>query len=35
MKKTDKLIEQKIVAKINESTDWISSMVVIKKSQSN
>ena len=35
MKKIDKLIEPKIVAKVNEPTDWISSMVVIKKPQSN
>ena len=30
-KKNDKLNEQKIVAKVNEPTDWISSMVVVKK----
>ena len=35
MKKTDKLIEQKIVAKVNEPNDSISSMVVVKKPQSN
>ena len=35
MKKTDELIEQKIVAKVNEPTDSISSMVVVKKPQSN
>ena len=35
MKKTDKLIEQKIVTKVNEKTDWISSMVVVKMPQSN
>ena len=35
MKKIDKLNEQKIVAKVNEPTDWISSMVVVKKRQSN
>ena len=31
----DELIEQKIVANVNEPTDWISSMVVVKKPQSN
>ena len=30
-KKIDELIEQKIVAKVNEPNDWISSMVVVKK----
>ena len=35
MKKVDELIQQKIVAKVNEPTDWISSMVVVKKPQSN
>ena len=35
MKKVDELIEQKIVAKVNEPIDWISSMVVVKKPQSN
>ena len=35
MKKIDKLIEQKTVGKVNEPTDWISSMVVVKKPQSN
>ena len=35
MKKSDELIEQKIVEKVNEPTDWISSMVVVKKPQSN
>ena len=35
MKKIDELIEQKIIAKVNEPTDWISSMVVVKKPQSN
>ena len=35
MKKIDKLFEQKIVAKVNEPTDWISSIVVVKKRQSN
>ena len=31
----DELIEQKIVAKVNEPTDWISSIAVVKKPQSN
>ena len=31
MKKVDELIEQKIIANVNEPTDWISSMVVVKK----
>ena len=35
MKKIDELIEQKIAAKVNETPDWISSMVVFKKPQSN
>ena len=35
MNKTNKLIEQKTVAKVNKPTDWISSMVVVKKPQSN
>ena len=35
MKKIDELIEQKIVAKVNETPDWISSMVVVNKPQSN
>ena len=35
MKTTDKLIEQRIVTKVNEKTDWISSMVVVKMPQSN
>ena len=35
MKKIDELIEQKIVAKVNETPDWISSMVVVNKSQGN
>ena len=35
MKKIDELIGQKIVAKVNETPDWISSMVVFKKPQSN
>ena len=33
--KTDKSIDQKIVAKVNEPTDWISSMVVVKKSHTD
>ena len=33
MKKIDELIEQKIVAKVNETPDWISSMVVVNKPQ--
>ena len=35
MKKIDELIEQKIIAKVNETPDWISSMVVVNKSQGN
>ena len=35
MKKTDEFIDQKIVAKANELTDWISSVAVVNKSQSN
>ena len=35
MKKIDELIEQKIVEKVNEPTDWISSMAAVKKPQSN
>ena len=35
MKKIDELIEQKIVAKVNEPTDWICSVVVVKKPQNN
>ena len=35
MQKIDELIEQKIVAKVNEPTDWIRSMVVDKKAQSS
>ena len=35
MKKIDELIEQKIVAKVNEPTDWISTTAVVKKPQSN
>ena len=35
MKKINELIEQKIVAKVNEPPDWISSMVVVNKPQSN
>ena len=31
MKKIDKSIDLKIVAKVNEPTDWISSMIVVKK----
>ena len=31
MKTIDELIEQKIVGKVNEPTDWISSMVVVKR----
>ena len=35
MKKIDELTEQNIVAKANKPTDWVSSMVVNKKPQSN
>ena len=34
MKKTDESTVKKIVAKVNEPTDWISTMVVVKKPQS-
>ena len=34
MKKIDELTVKKIVAKVNEPTDWISTMVVVKKPQS-
>ena len=34
-KKIEGLIEKKIVAKVNEPTDWISSMVVVKKHDNN
>ena len=33
MKKIDELTVKKIVAKVNEPTDWISTMVVVKKPQ--
>ena len=33
MNKIDKLIEQKLIAKVNEPIDWISSIVVVKKPQ--
>ena len=35
MEKIDELIEQEIVAKVNEPTEWISSMVAVKKPQCN